>query len=716
MNGRYYIAMKSFLVTTPVILGVLFAGYLLLKDFRSQEVINELNQNREIIGEIFFLDNNVKRQFGGDLMWNTIDRKEPVYNQDSIRTGKDSQVAIKLLDNTVLEVSENSLIVLDKSQNSMNINFKAGDIQTKNSSDKLQVQVKDSIVKGQGADFKIKTNNESSAKIEVTKGKAFIQDKNNKQTQIGENEETSLNEKGAGDVIKIAVQLKSPDNKAQFTSNEKEIKHPFSWTVLNPKIISEYFEISKSSKFAKDQTKVFKAHQAISAPAQSGTNYWRVGWDEPTKGRQYSEVRQFLVSTDKRLELIYPEPSTQFQFEPDENNLEFQWKSLVAAKVFNLEIARTEDFKVIASSQVIKGQEGDLKSQIKNLQTGKYYWRVKAFGEKNDILAVSTVNDFIVKLKIPTLPELLRPQADYTWTDSSPVVFSWKKLENAKEYRLIISTEIDQKNVVKTLTTKETTYTWPTKLQQVIYWSVMAINQKSTVIAQSEVRRLTIQAKKKVSPFTLVNPKDQFEVQRELTAQTVDPVLFQWKIGRPLPGPVTLIVADNDEFLNPQEFTGLKKFSHEVKLEKEGIYYWKLQSQSPTQKDYVETSETFSFTLKHVSLIPAPLLITPESSEKIEATDAQPVKFTWKESTGAVQYHIIVEKIEPKGQEKKTVMDKVVKELTITSQPLPEGTYSWSVSCFDQQGQEGMFSRSRDFSIIPIEEAAAPQLNVPVIK
>ena len=102
--------------------------------------------------------------------------------------------------------------------------------------------------------------------------------------------------------------------------------------------------------------------------------------------------------------------------------------------------------------------------------------------------------------------------------------------------------------------------------------------------------------------------------------------------------------------------------------------------------------------------------------EKIETDEPQSVKFSWKPVVGAVQYHIIVENLNLKTSEKKTVMDKVIKETTISSIPLSEGQYNWSVSSFDGQGQEGSTSRSRDFSIVPYEAVEAPQLNNPVVK
>src|SRR4051812_22913726 len=88
----------------------------------------EAATQRETVGEIIYADNNVKRQLGNDVMWNSIERKETVYNKDSIRTAKDSGVGVRLTDGTVIEIGENSLIVLDKTQQNLSVNFKAGDL------------------------------------------------------------------------------------------------------------------------------------------------------------------------------------------------------------------------------------------------------------------------------------------------------------------------------------------------------------------------------------------------------------------------------------------------------------------------------------------------------------------------------------------------------------------------------------------------------------
>src|SRR5689334_13015449 len=120
--------MKEFILMVVIIITG-GAAYYLYKDYHKAPDFDQATANREVIGEVVSAENNVKRQFNQDLLWNNIEKKEPIYNQDSIRTGKDSSTVLKLMDNTVIEVSENSLIVLDRTQNNFDINFKAGQVE-----------------------------------------------------------------------------------------------------------------------------------------------------------------------------------------------------------------------------------------------------------------------------------------------------------------------------------------------------------------------------------------------------------------------------------------------------------------------------------------------------------------------------------------------------------------------------------------------------------
>src|SRR5262249_15945624 len=148
------------------------------------------------------------------------------------------------------------------SQQNLNINFKAGDISTKNSSKDLAINVKDSAIKGEGAELKIKMGDNGKPNVEVAKGKAFVTDKNKKQTEIHQSEMAGLNDAGIEQINKISVVLKSPENKTFIQTNNTEVRQPFTWEVTGQDLKQEQFELSKVSQFKPESTKVMKAHQA----------------------------------------------------------------------------------------------------------------------------------------------------------------------------------------------------------------------------------------------------------------------------------------------------------------------------------------------------------------------------------------------------------------------------------------------------------------------
>jgi hypothetical protein len=717
-------------VLLPVIIGIGIASYYLFQDYHPVADEDAAEISREVVGEILFVENNVKRQLGNDVMWDSIAVKMPVYSNDSIRTGKDSTTAIKLTDNTVIEVGENSLIVLDKSQQTLGVNFKAGDILAKNTSQGIEIKVKDSVVKGAGAELKIKTGPDAQASIEVAKGKAVVTDKNKKRTEINQAEQAGFSDNGLEQVSKIAVVLRTPEHRSQIQSNRDDVKHPFTWEVLRADLKEEQLEISKTKFFKPENTKTYKAHQAINANLTQGLQFWRVGWMD--KGHMlYTEPRQITVGQDKRIELIYPENETRFDFEPEENQIEMQWKSQIPVKVHVLEVSSSNDFKNIAFTRTLS----DVKALVKDLGPHVYYWRVRAYGDKNDELAISPVSSFTLKVRLPKLPELAKPIHEFDWETPEPVDFGWKKMEKALEYRITISRDEDQKEVVKTKIVPATNFLWPWSTAGHYYWSVKAIGQKSTTIGASEIRRINIKPKAKSSAYLLIYPKQKGEVIRDQT-DNPEPILFQWQTTRSLPGPSTIILAKNPEFKDAVKQDGITKLSVPVRLKTLGTYYWKLMSPSPEKnapadknvsagaeadknvdRKTEETSEVGTFTLKLSSSSLAPVLIDPANKAKIEfeAKDVA-VKFTWKPMVPSAQYHIVTERVDVKTGQRVTVVDRVVKTLEFTSAPLTEGTYVWSVSGMDEQGLETSTSRAGEFYVVPEELMEAPKLNAPVVK
>ena len=715
------------LVVLPVIVGVGMASYLLYNDYHSKSTSDDSTINREVIGEIVYSDNNVKRQFDNDVLWNAIDKKSPIYNRDSVRTGQNSNAAIKLLDNTMVELNESSLIVLDKSQGSLNLKFKAGDITTRNSGKDLQISVNNSIIKGEGADIKLKeSENGANANIQVSKGKATVTDKNKKSAEVNQSEEAGLINGDLQEINQIAVKLKTPQNRSQILATKGNYRQAFTWEVTRPSLKTEQFEISKTSNFEPgSNTQIYKAHQAISPALSVGAYFWRVGWltDKPAQNQTkpriaYTETRQITISTDTRLDLTFPEDESQFDFQGDENSIEFQWKCQIPVKVFVFEVASALDFRKIVFTKILS----ETTEILKDLAVGNYFWRVRAFGEHNDELAVSGTRTFSVHTKIKPQPELVKPEADSNWESTDPLEFSWKKLESASDYRLLISRDLAQKEIVKTKSLKTTNFVSPPLTQGIYYWSVRATNKKSLVVGQSEVRKIIFKIKPKSQAFILDMPKEKSILSRESSDSGLEPILFQWQVTRTLPGPVTLTISQTSDFKDAVIQEGITKSSTNETLTKSGVYYWRLSSNPspPSKAKTSEESETGTFTLRVANNFEAPTLIEPADHATVELltidSPSQIVKFSWTPMPTAFQYHIIVERQTAKKAEPLTVIDRMVKEWNLNSPPLGPGNYSWSVSSVTSDGTDGGQSKPFSFNIVQPVEMDAPKLNQPVVK
>ncbi|MCC6277191.1 MAG: FecR domain-containing protein [Oligoflexia bacterium] len=731
---------KNLFVLLPVLFGISVAGFYLYQDFQPVDGEAESELVREQVGQMLTVENSVKRQLSDNVLWDPIASQTPVYARDSIRTGPESSATIRLDDNSLLDIGENSLIVLDRIQDKLAVDLKAGDLKAKNLGQGFMLKLKDNYVKGSGADLLARTGPDQNTSVSVQKGKAVLTDRNRKETELSEDELAGLGDDGIEEVSKIAVELRLPENKSQVQTNRPDFRQTFTWDVLKPGLTQEYFEISKTPAFKPEETKRWTAHQATTSPLMAGYNYWRVGWKVDGKMR-FTEHRMVNLTGDKRLELTYPENASLFDFGPEDNQLELNWKSQIQAKAYVVEVAHGPDFKSLVFSKA----QPDFKSLVKDLPSKTYYWRVRAFGESNEELATSATHSFTVRLLVAQLPELLRPDHEGHWESTEPVDFSWLKTDKAAEYRVTISRDSEQKQILKSTKLEATRLSWPMRGQSHIYWSVRALNANGQTVGQSEVRRLNYRPKAKGLGIALIYPKNKSEVIREST-EKIEPILFQWQILRRIPGPITLFVATDPEFKNLiYSQPGLTQLSQSVQLKTLGQYFWRLQSKSsnisvtqgPKTKDETENddgrrpaaqeesewSETFEFKLRASSSSQAPVLISPQDKSKIEREqDVQTTTaiLTWKPGPAAPQangkFHVILERFDAKLNQRITLVDRVVEQYELQTPELNDGTYLWTVGLIDEMGQEVATSKTYEFLVLPVELMEAPQLNAPVIK
>lgn len=708
--------LKNFLIISPAVALMAMAGLYLYKDYQENAAddVTEAEEILDPVGTVSYGNNNVKRKSGGSPYWNKVEKGETLYNNDSIRTGPDSFAVIKLNDSSIIEVNENSLIGLQKNQSQLAVDLKLGDMAAKSKSQDLKIKVKDSSILSKDGEVKLKTDNQNNTQVVVTQGQATLTDnKTNKTETLSRQKSAKIDARGETQTTMTWVVLNTPKEDQHIVDSNAKINYPFTWNVLQDSIKEEIFELSPTKDFKQAGLYSRKAHQAIQAPISKGTWFWRIGYRIPNEQKiYYTETRSFKMAEDQRMTLNHPKDGANFEVTPEDDALEFSWSSQITdAKIYLLEISTTQDFQKITKTKTTE----KVSINVDKFATGSYYWRARAFSKDNKEIARSATESFRIKKSVPQLPNLIAPKNNANLNPQPQISFEWEPHQSAAQYRILISKDLAQKEVLKSQTTLETKYAWKNNQLGFYFWSVEALSSDNIVIGQSTVNKLQVSKNTlETIGITLVQPIDQATIQRALK-DNVEPIVFDWKADKPLPPPFSIWISTKSDFKEDSilRTVDTQKYAHQ--FEKAGTYYWKVNWTNPANPKEIISSQTNVFSVKVVKKLMAPILNEPLADAKFVIPEKSPVTFRWNAVEGAVLYRLVVEKKDP-STENSVVVDKQIKDLEFTTLPIDPGFYSWHVSAIDKENVEGLSSPSRSLILELKKELTAPKLKPIIVK
>lgn len=201
---------KNFRVTAVVAIVCLFLWLLVwysTKHVRNQ-ILGELPEKAQFVGEIIQAEHKVLKNFSGRLTWQSVEPGDAIHLGNSIQTLENSKTILQLSDGQRVDISANSLIRIQNSENGLSLELIDGDIQLETiqsignqnslsgidarekSPIEFKIKTKDGYLKTRNSSLKIsqKKNSKESPKIEVYKGSV-----------------TSVTEKGAEAEMKLPI-------------------------------------------------------------------------------------------------------------------------------------------------------------------------------------------------------------------------------------------------------------------------------------------------------------------------------------------------------------------------------------------------------------------------------------------------------------------------------------------------------------------------------
>jgi len=663
-------------------------------------------QNLEVIGLMERSVKDVRRKFNQDFIWQPLQLKQELYQQDSIFTGTDSEADLVLKDGSRISLSQGTLVVLKIEKNNTILDMQKGTIITKIQSKQkmtLRTSKKTYTVSGEGAQIKAAFDEEGSVKeIAVISGKVNVESPTNKQV-LTPNQALELDSKGEISKVKTyEIELNVPSlNQVLWKQSQDPVI--FKWNTKDTQQIDEFvLEVSKDENFKELLlVKKLKEKQALVSelPAQ-GLFFWKI-----TAQSKTSSTFKFKIIEEKSPLLIYPENTAAFFFKDNEfkqdrvqasvkpgsessedqsakssrkSQINLKWQDTSDAKKFHIQLTNKDNFKEILFEKAVEG----LELTTPTLLEGQYFWRVRVLDlEQRPRSPWSSIFSFQIKdkaqekqipktptpqepqkLPAPEVPEgILEFEMSFNPPSYHPQCFnfiiscayaeesllqkaklSWKEVENATAYFLEISEDKEFTKILASTTITKPEFHWFPPKEGLFYWRVAAHDIRGMRGHPSKPAALKV---KIIPPQPLTKGliEENFTDEKEFLA-TRD-LELKWKSVR-YAASYEVLFSTSADFKKIQKFY-VEKPPQKIKISKNQIFYWKVQALiliSGKKKSIGPVSEVAQVELRRNLSLETPQLLLPADEDKITfAKDTVPqVLFTWKEVPVATQYELAV--------------------------------------------------------------------------
>ncbi|TGK78259.1 iron dicitrate transport regulator FecR [Leptospira noumeaensis] len=692
-------------VVSLLILLIFVFSYLLYRNLN-----NRFNDSTSpTIGVITFKNKTVLRKYNDAVVWDLIESKTEVKNRDTIRTEGLSDAVLTLNDGTKINISENSMILLDISDKNININFAYGSFEaaregTISGDMKMNITAGDKTVEVAKGDVKL-DKTKSELNIKVDQGEAKLTS-NGKEETIAKDQIANVTESGVR-VGKPVYRLVLPEDRKNILSESGSEKIQFSvsgWKPDSAKQTSPTIEISLFPDFSKSLIKEKLTTATISKKLNSGSYYWRLSYEDPNnKSKLTTEVFQFRILNDPGLRFFSPKPNEVFSFTRENPVVRFVWNPLDLYSSYTIQIAKDNDF----TEGLVSKQTQNQSLAFDSLKEGSYFARIQAKSNLPGIAEKSSsILSFQVLKKTDTSPpELLEPTSGKTFAEEqikSQLFFSWKDDKDFNGYEWELSSDSNFRSKLKSENTKNNflkltgglglgTYFWRVKG---LIGNGNSLDSKSgsfTVIAKEEME--------------LVAPANGAEVEVDERSTAI----LKWK---KLTGKTNYELeiareADFQPLLIKENVTGNY---FEFKSKDLGRFYWRVR---PTGSES-DTSASRNFQL--ISNMEPPSLTSPTRNETIDLFTRNSILFTWKSVDKVSGYRIRL--IDISGiREKQILNDRVsATKLQFSDiQKLNVGRFRWEVAALYKQsdGSEKESAYNKQDFFISVPELKVPKILTP---
>ncbi|MGZ3797571.1 MAG: FecR domain-containing protein [Pseudobdellovibrionaceae bacterium] len=656
------------------------------------------------IGMISSSKKDVRKKNISNMIWLPGNKKDQVYDQDSIFTGEDSEASIQLNDGSVLQLQENSLVNLNTKNGQMQLDLRFGQF-AGNGKTLLHFKTTNDeyTLKGKNAQFEISRSPIGTLDVKIISGSAEITSKagthklnSNELLKISKDKEEKIE-------LEAKIHLLTQDDFFHVLNADKK-PLSFEWQGQGP--LTQYqIEIAKTADFKKIISLQSTTEQRISLreALKEGSYFWRVkGLDGRHKILVTSLHRKFYLSNMLAPKIKLPEDQSTFKTpilptnEKPQITTQVSWEADSSTKSFQWQLSKTAEFKEIIQEKTLSE-----KSLItSSLDQGTYFTRVRGFDKEQHSSEWSPVHSFNIEFNSepkPLAPHLVEKHIRFSipkLEDRAPSAASapqiaWSAVDNIKTYHWEIANN-SRFVGAQTTETPNTKATWTQYKPGKYYVRVFARSELGQNSLPSETGELEVYGDAPLLgpiPPTLVRETD---IHAKAPSKEV---LAKWSSLKEAKS--YLIEMDKGhDFTNPLQ---LKAESTEfmLPLSEPGKYFVRVKALNESAQEISEFSNIQEASYIFKQTLKAPPLLEPYNKSTVFLQkDMEPlIWLEWEAVPYSTKYNLEISTTEDFSQ---VIISKTLSETRfLVKEKIPYGKIFWRVraTCEDESLNSDWASR-----------------------
>ncbi|HNF25914.1 MAG TPA: FecR family protein [Leptospiraceae bacterium] len=438
-----------------------------------------------------------------------------------------------------------------------------------------------------------------------------------------------------------------------------------------------------------------KDKDEVSLEIKKGDAKVIVGKEEKViKTNESANIKEKEITVAKiSIDLKSPAEGQIFSSRSDTADVGFDWNTQGDLKNARLEIAYDARFNKTVRILNIKSSEASV-----SLGGGSYYWRITGKNPDTRQTEFSQARKFsIVTIEKPIIFTPSSGQV-FSYTSVSPLInIAWKKLENARTYRVEVSRTRDFVQTVRKEVTVQN-YVNLDRLEDGVYHIRVAAESYLKGVSEefSETRSFRIESKALPDPPILLQPVDSQKISK--AAIDAGGYLFQWKDSPEFKNYAVQISSAPNFTSVVAELNPTSNFVKPAVKLKAGEYYWRVLGRTKDGRSS-PYSQSASFQVRDSEKLE---LLSP-SNKSAQSVNSD-ISFTWKKMEVPPNYIL---EISRDSDFRTKIFQESFRQYSASYVPKETGTYYWRVILVSEDRNELGKSDAFSFEVMDNKDPTA---------